>query len=158
MTRKYVILIVTAVPVVLMDQLAKWYVTISLSLHETIPVIEGFFSITSIRNPGAAFGFLAGMPPLFRTVFFLGLSTGAIVVIVMFIRFHATKNNLLVCALSLILGGAVGNMIDRIRLGEVIDFIDLFAGSYHWPAFNIADSSITVGAVILIWDMMRKKQ
>lgn len=156
--RKYIILIVTAVSVILTDQLSKWYITVSLSLHETIPVIEGFFSITSIRNPGAAFGFLSGMPPFFRAVFFLGLSAGAIVVIFLFIRFHTKKNDVLVCALSLIFGGAVGNMIDRIRLGEVIDFIDLSAGPYHWPAFNIADSVITVGAVILLWDMIRKER
>jgi signal peptidase II len=128
-----------------------------MSLHDSISVVKGLFSITYVRNPGAAFGFLAGASPMFRYIFFLTVTIAAIGLIFYYIQKSATNNRLLVFSLSLILAGAVGNLIDRLRFEEVIDFLDVYVGSYHWPAFNIADSAISMGAVFLIIEMIRKR-
>jgi signal peptidase II len=128
-----------------------------MSLHDSISVVKGLFSITYVRNPGAAFGFLAEASPMFRYIFFLTVTIAAIGLIFYYIQKSATNNRLLVFSLSLILAGAVGNLIDRLRFEEVIDFLDVYVGSYHWPAFNIADSAIFMGAVFLIIEMIRKR-
>ncbi len=127
-----------------------------MRLHETIPVIQGLFSITYVRNPGAAFGFLADASPLFRSIFFVAVTVLAIILVVHYIWKSRAEEPFLTFALSLILSGAVGNLIDRVRFGEVIDFLDVYIGSYHWPAFNVADSAISVGAVILFIELTRR--
>ncbi len=155
--RKYTIFTLTLFIVLLMDQLTKFFINSSFALYESLSVIPGLFNITSIRNPGAAFGFLADADPSFRSVFFLAVSVVAISAIVFVIWKLKADELLSTFGLSLILGGAVGNLIDRIRLGEVIDFLDFHLGLYHWPAFNIADSAISIGAVLLILEIIRKK-
>ena len=146
----------TTALVILFDQISKVYIDSSMHLHDSFPVIQGFFSITYIRNPGAAFGFLAGASPLFRYIFFVAITVTAIVLILHYIRKSKAEEVCLTLSLSLILSGAVGNLIDRIRFGEVIDFLDVYIGSYHWPAFNVADSAISVGAVILFIELIKR--
>src|SRR6266496_1074631 len=131
------LLIVSAV--IALDQLTKWQITRMMRLHESLPVIPGLFSITYIRNSGAAFGILAGSHAGFRLLFF-GLTTV-----------------LALALLAAIFGGAVGNLIDRIRSGEVIDFLDFSLMGHHWPAFNVADAAITVGVGFLIMHFFRHK-
>lgn len=142
--------------ILLLDQISKLLVTSSMALHESIEVLPGFLSITYVRNPGAAFGFLADAPPFFRYVFFVAVTAAAIVLILQYVRKTSANEPALIFSLSLIFGGAVGNLVDRVRYGEVIDFLDAYIGSHHWPAFNAADSAITVGAVILMMELIRR--
>ena len=146
----------TAALVLLFDQATKIHIDASMPLHDSFSIIPGFFSITHVRNPGAAFGFLAGASPLFRNIFFVSVTVAAILLILHYVRTSKAEERFLTLSLSLILSGAVGNLIDRIRLGEVIDFLDVYIGSHHWPAFNVADSAISVGAVILFVEMIRR--
>jgi signal peptidase II len=149
-------LFVTTVLVILvLDQITKVYIDTHMTLHESIPVIQGFFNITYVRNPGAAFGILSDATPFIRALFLIGVSTFAAGLIIYYIVRMKTEDILLVYGMSLIMGGAVGNLIDRIRLGEVIDFLDVFISTYHWPAFNVADSAVTVGAVILFYKLIK---
>jgi signal peptidase II len=156
LNKKYILLGVTTGLILLLDQITKFYVDSSMRLHESIPVIQGLFSITHVRNPGAAFGFLADASPLFRSIFFVAVTVLAIILVVHYIWKSRAEEPRLTFALSLILSGAVGNLIDRVRLGEVIDFLDVYIGSTHWPAFNVADSAISVGAVILFIEITRR--
>jgi len=156
--RNYTLFFIPLIVIVGLDQFTKWYVSSVMSLHESYPVIDGLFSITYVRNPGAAFGFLANAAPLFRSVFLIAVSTAAILMILYYLARNRAAGTVLICALSLIVGGAAGNLIDRVMLGSVIDFLDLYAGSWHWPAFNVADSAISVGAVLLIIELFRKRR
>ena len=136
--------------VVLLDQATKLLVLAKMPLYHSIPVIEGFFNLTHIRNPGGAFGFMAAGSQGVRNLLFIGVSIVAMGLIVYFYRSTPKTYPYLASALSLIFGGAVGNLIDRLRFGEVVDFLDVYVGAYHWPAFNVADSAITVGITIFI--------
>jgi len=156
--KNYGVFFITLVLVAGLDQLSKWYISSVMSLHASYPVIDGFFNITYVRNPGAAFGFLANAAPLFRSGFLIVVSAAAIVMILYYLARNRSGGVLLTGALSLITGGAAGNLIDRIRFGTVIDFLDVYIGSYHWPAFNVADSAISIGAVLLVIEMLRKRR
>lgn len=136
--------------VVVLDQITKQLVLAKLPLHHTISVLPGFFNLTHIRNPGGAFGFLATGSQNLRNLIFVGASTVAIGLIVYFYRNTPRTFPYLASALAMIFGGAVGNLIDRLRFGEVVDFLDVYVGAYHWPAFNVADSAITIGITIFI--------
>jgi len=149
MQGKYLFLIFVCGGVLILDQITKWIVYAHLSLHEWIPV-SSFLSITFVMNKGAAFGFLSTAPDGFRAFFFIVLSIVAMGVILFLYLKIEGRHVLKRLSFSLILGGASGNMIDRVRFGEVVDFIDLHIGRYHWPAFNIADSAITIGVAILV--------
>ncbi len=153
---KYYLLIIIAASVLILDQLTKLYIVSRFSLYESVTILENFFHITYIMNPGAAFGIFAGRAASFRIPFFLTLSVVASVGIILF--YSAIEDRLVEVALSLILGGALGNMIDRARLGEVIDFIDVHWYNNHWPAFNVADSAITIGVGLLLLDMFLKEK
>jgi signal peptidase II len=138
------------VAVVAIDQLTKWCVRQTLELHEPIPVIDGLFNLTYVRNPGAAFGLLSGLPPALRGPLFIIVSLGALIVLgVILAGLHPGQRGLRI-AIAAVLGGAVGNLIDRVVEGEVIDFLDVHWRGYHWPAFNVADSCISVGVVVLL--------
>ena len=141
--------------VTLLDFITKAYISSTMFLHESFVVIGGFLNITYVRNPGAAFSFLADAPPVFRFVFFVTVTVLAIILVLTYIARSKIEEPFMTFALSLILSGAVGNLIDRVRFGEVVDFIDVYIGSHHWPAFNVADSAISVGAVILLLEMLR---
>lgn len=136
--------------VIFLDQLTKLHIMQTMRLHESIPIVPNLFSLTYIRNPGAAFGLLAGSSNAFRMVFF-GLTSIFALVLLCTILFRMPERDW-VGRLSVagILGGAIGNLIDRLRYGEVIDFLDVYVENYHWPAFNVADSAITVGVIFLI--------
>lgn len=131
------------------DQATKALVQRSMTLHDSIPIGPSV-NLTYTRNPGAAFSLLADADPTFRGWFFLVVSAVALTLVTLFLRRVERGDWWTLSALSLILGGAIGNLIDRVRLGEVIDFIDLYVGRYHWPVFNLADSGITIGMLILL--------
>ncbi|MGZ6236669.1 MAG: signal peptidase II [Syntrophales bacterium] len=156
MKKKYLILSATVVAVVFLDLITKAYIDSHMSLHESVVVIGGFLNITYVRNPGAAFSFLASASPGFRSVFFLAVTVLAIILVFYYIAKSKTEEPFMIFALSLILSGALGNFVDRVRLGEVIDFIDVHLGDYHWPAFNVADSAITVGAFIMLFALFKR--
>ncbi|MEK7829247.1 MAG: signal peptidase II [Deltaproteobacteria bacterium] len=153
--QKYKTLILIALTVVILDQFTKAVITNYFILHQSIEVTRGLFNITYIRNPGAAFGIFRGVSETFRTIFLTGISFAAMIII--FFVYRNTKGAASRIAFSLIAGGAVGNLIDRIRFGEVIDFLDFYIGRYHWPAFNVADSAITVGVFIAVLFLHRDK-
>jgi signal peptidase II len=136
--------------VVVLDQLTKLLVLAKMPLYHSITVIPGFFNLTHIRNPGGAFGFMAGGSHGLRNLLFIGVSAIAMGLIVYFYRSTPKTHPYLASALAMIFGGAVGNLIDRLRFNEVVDFLDLYLGAYHWPAFNVADSAISVGITIFI--------
>jgi signal peptidase II len=147
---KVVKLLMVSGTLIVLDQLSKMVILRTMPLYETIPVIPGFFNITHIHNPGGAFGFMASQGPEVRSFLFLAMSTLAAVVILFFYLRTPAAYSWLSTALLMIFGGAIGNMIDRYRFGEVVDFLDFYAGGYHWPAFNVADSAISVGMAILV--------
>jgi len=147
---RYLLLAAIAVSVIVLDQATKYWITQSMRLHESIPVVPNLFSFTYIRNPGAAFGLLAGSSNAFRTVFFGVTSFFALALLGTILVRLPRKDWIGQVSIAGILGGAIGNLIDRLRFGEVIDFLDVYLESYHWPAFNVADSAISVGVVCLI--------
>jgi signal peptidase II len=138
-----------------LDQLTKILVDTHLTYADRIPVIEGFFYLTHVRNPGAAFGLFADGDPVHRLTFFIGVSIVAILIILSFFRQIAPGDRLSALALGLILGGAGGNLIDRIFRGEVVDFLHFrLWGGYSWPDFNLADSFIVVGVGMLVLELL----
>ena len=160
MKKNLIIFILGAVVIVLLDQVTKIAIVNNFFLHESRPVIDGLFNIVYVMNPGAAFGFLAGASETFRYIFFIGITVLVIALIIYYIVKSTSQNIIYIISLTLIFGGAVGNLIDRIRFGSVVDFLDVYIGTAHWPAFNVADSSISIGAVLMIWGMIaqRKKE
>ncbi len=139
--------LVTVISLIL-DQLSKIYIDSSFVIGESHQVISNFFHITYVRNPGAAFGLLSDSA--IRIPFFLSISVIAVIAILWYVRKVAAEKQWQLVALGLILSGALGNFIDRARLGEVIDFLDVHWYNYHWPAFNVADSAICVGVAIML--------
>lgn len=139
-----------------LDQASKLYIHRTMQLYQSIPVIDGFFNIFYIRNRGAAFSFLSQAS--WRLPFFIAVSLIASVVILVAFGRLRDDQRLAQASLAMIFSGAVGNLIDRVRLGEVIDFLDLYWRSYHWPAFNVADSFICVGVALLALDMLREER
>jgi signal peptidase II len=133
------------------DQAVKALVQSQLAPGEVVPV-TGFFNLVLVFNTGAAFSFLAGASGWQRE-FFVTITVAAAVVIVVLLRRHA-RERLFSAGLTLIMGGAIGNLYDRLTLGKVVDFLDFHALGWHWPAFNVADSAITVGAALLILDTL----
>jgi signal peptidase II len=155
MTPKLRIFCVVATVGVVLDQVTKHLVETKLVFGDQIAVIEGFFYLTRVHNRGAAFGVLSNLPESIRLVFFVGVTLIALVVIVSFFRGLAPGDRLAAASLGLILGGALGNLCDRVRLGEVVDFLHfkLWQG-YAWPDFNVADSLIVVGVGLLILELI----
>lgn len=143
--------------IVLLDQLSKLIIDRTMPLNYSIPVIENLFSLTYIRNTGAAFGILAGSDAAFRLPILIVFSLLAIGFIGMMLRRLPESEKGLITALTFIMGGAIGNLIDRVVYGEVIDFLDFYWSQFHWPAFNFADSFITLGVVITSYYIIRSK-
>ncbi len=140
--------------VIVLDQISKLWVSQHFVYGEQLPVIDGFFSLVLAHNTGAAFSMLAHAGGLQRWLF-TAIAVGASVWIVRLLRQHASEK-LFVLALSLILGGALGNLIDRIAYGYVVDFLLFYWHPYYFPAFNLADSAITLGAILLFLDGFKK--
>ena len=142
------------VPLILaLDQVSKWVVARAMVEYQSIPVFGDFFRLTYIHNPGAAFGINVGSPPVH-----LLFSLVALGVLVWLFRTSPPGARLLRCSLCLVLGGALGNIIDRVRLGEVIDFFDFGLGQWRWPVFNVADSFVTIGIFLLVLTYGRHRE
>ena len=147
--KKYINAIVIILGVILIDQLSKLFIQRSMELGDSIKVIEDLFYITSHRNSGAAWGMLEGQMIFFyiMTVIVLGL--------LMYLFMYEAHSRLMQYGIALIIGGAIGNFIDRVLYQHVIDFIDVYIGSYDFPIFNIADSALTIGVILLFIHMMK---
>ena len=144
-------LILSAV-IIILDQVTKFYAVQHLILHESMYIYNGL-NFTLMYNTGAAFSFLSDAGGWQRW-FFIGISSLVSIIIIVWMYNALTKSRWLLFALSFILGGAIGNLWDRLTLGYVIDFIEVYYNDFYWPAFNLADSSITIGAIILILDTL----
>lgn len=142
----------------MLDQVTKLWIDSSMQLYQSEEIISGFFSLTYVRNTGAAFGFLAQTPEWFRQPFFFATTGIALLVLGLFLSRLDETEWLARVSIASILGGAIGNLIDRLRFGYVIDFLDVYWQGYHWPAFNVADSCITVGVIGLLWSSLASKQ
>jgi signal peptidase II len=152
MKPKYLILLAVSSIVLLLDQATKLYIDRAMDLHTSVTVVNNFFNITYLRNKGAAFSFLANFS--YRLPFFILISVVAVVVILVVFQRLRPDQRFTSVSLALIFSGALGNLIDRVRLGEVIDFLDAHWYDLHWPAFNVADSAICVGVALLAIDMI----
>jgi signal peptidase II len=137
------------------DQAAKWLVRASLELHEYRPIVAGVLSLSHVRNRGAAFGILSDADLPYQSAFFALLSVAALGAIAVYASRLPLAARLPQTALALILGGAIGNLIDRVRHGYVTDFVHVYWKQHVWPDFNVADSAISVGVALLILDMLR---
>ncbi len=142
-----------SIVVIVIDQITKYVVDTSMQLHQTIELMPSF-QLTYMRNQGAAFSFLSGAGGWQRW-FFIGLALIASVFITVWLRSLDRSQTREAVAWTLVLGGALGNLIDRVLYGYVIDFLDVFYGNWHWPAFNVADSAITLGVILLLLDSFR---
>jgi len=156
MRHKYKWVILISSSILIFDQLTKYLVEQEIRLYGIITVIPGFFNLTHVRNKGAAFSLLSTTSESFRSVFFLTVTIIALTVIILLIK--KTHERILIIAFSFIIGGALGNAVDRVRHGEVVDFIQWYYQSYYWPAFNVADSAITIAVVLLAVDVLFRKQ
>ncbi|MGB0908940.1 MAG: signal peptidase II [Nitrospirales bacterium] len=149
MGKRFTILAVISLAIIALDQVTKSYIVSKMYLHQSIPIIPEYFSLTYIRNPGAAFGILASSSSGFRMVFFLITSLFALgLLITIFVRLEPSDWWGQI-TISSIFGGAIGNLIDRLQFGEVVDFLDFYINGYHWPAFNVADMAISIGVCSL---------
>jgi signal peptidase II len=153
--RKFHFLI--AVLVVLLDRLSKWLVAGKITLHDSISVLPGFFRLTHVQNSGAAFGLFAESSSEWKVAILILFSILALAVVSALLWKNSHSMTVTGVGLALILGGAVGNLWDRLLTGRVVDFLDFYLGSYHWPAFNIADSAIVVGALLLVGEILFTK-
>jgi signal peptidase II len=146
-----------AASVFLLDRLTKWIINTHVSAQETLRVIPGFFNVVHAENPGVAFGLLADSTGAWRSFFLIGLSASVLIFITVLLwRPRAVAGDLLLrVGLACILGGALGNLYDRVVNGTVTDFVEVYTGSHYFPAFNVADSGISVGAGLLLLDMWR---
>jgi signal peptidase II len=136
--------------VIIADQFTKWWIMTAFDPLETRVIVPGFFNLTFITNTGAAFGMFAGEQTVWRQVFFVGVALLALVALFFAYKHLKDQGWYFVYAIGLIAGGAAGNVVDRFRYGAVVDFLDFYIKSYHWPAFNVADSAITVGVGLFL--------
>jgi signal peptidase II len=147
--------------VIVLDRLTKAWVEQSVSLFDVHAVIPGFFNIVHTQNTGMAFGLLAESSGAWRTIFLIGVAFGILLLVTISLWNLPAQlppgQKYIRLALALILGGAIGNLYDRIARGSVTDFLEFYVGEYHWPAFNVADSAITIGAALLLVDLLRSR-
>jgi signal peptidase II len=153
--RAYHLLI--AFGVVVLDRVAKWLVLKNIPLHESIAVIPGFFRLTHVQNRGAAFGLFAESPSQWRIAVLIAFSMVALVIVLALLWKNSHAMTSTGVGLALILGGALGNLWDRLFRGHVTDFLLFYVGPYQWPAFNVADSAIVMGAVLLVAEVLFSK-
>ncbi len=143
--------------IIVLDQLTKLLILQYLPLHSSLEIIPGFFNLVHVRNPGGAFSIFAGADSALRQGLFLVMTVFIVIVLLFAYRKLRPEDRWTRTSYALIVGGALGNLVDRLRFGEVIDFLDCYVGAYHWPAFNVADSAITVGALMLVVSLLRGK-
>jgi signal peptidase II len=147
-----------AFAVFLLDQLSKWVIKSRVSAFDTIHVIPGFFNIVHAENRGVAFGLLAASSGAVRGIVLVGVAAVVLIyVTVLLARGRTRENGMLTMALALVLGGAMGNLYDRLVRGTVTDFVEVYAGDHYFPAFNVADSAISIGGALLVLDMLRSR-
>jgi signal peptidase II len=145
--------------VVMLDRVSKLYIRSSYAPWDVTVVIPRIFNIVHAENPGAAFSMLASAPPLVRSVLLVGVSAMVMTVVgVMLLRLPKNTGAVISTSLALVFGGAFGNLWDRVFRGSVTDFIQVFIGSYEFPSFNVADSAITIGAALLVIDLLRTRK
>ncbi|HOL70158.1 MAG TPA: signal peptidase II [Bryobacteraceae bacterium] len=147
--------------VFLIDRITKMIVQRTMSVWDSFTVIPGFFDIIHTENPGAAFSMFASAQPEVRTFVLVGLSAAAVVLIGVLLwqaGGRMEESRIFRWGLALIMGGALGNLYDRVLNGKVTDFLDLYVNGYHWPAFNVADSAITIGAALVLLDMLQSSR
>ncbi len=144
--------------VLALDQATKVWVQSSIDLWKGVPVVPGFFNLVHVLNKGAAFGLLNDDDLDWQRWFFIAVSVAAVAVVLHLLRTERTRAPFLRVGLGLVLGGALGNLVDRVRTGLVVDFLDFHVGTYHWPAFNVADSAITVGVFALFVSLYRSRR
>ena len=142
--------LVTSALIVALDQWTKLWIERALEPHERLEVVPGFFNLVHVQNTGIAFGLFPAGRELGGTLVLTALGFVALAVVSVYFRRTSEREPLLLLSLSLVLGGAVGNLVDRILLRAVTDFLDVYVGAYHWPAFNVADSGVTVGIVLML--------
>jgi signal peptidase II len=147
--RKYHLIFWPAVVIVLLDQITKAAVLKYFQIHQSLPIINGLLNLVHVRNRGMAFGVMNRPHSGLSFYLLVGASLGALALLLFWVRKLKDEEMGILLGLSLVLGGAVGNLIDRVRFHEVIDFIDFYVGQYHWPAFNVADAAITVGTFLV---------
>ena len=140
--------------VVILDQVVKALVRPRLDLHDSITVIPGLFSLTRVHNTGAAFGLMNSIDFPFKAAVLALLQTAALIGLTVYVAMLAPHQRLTRLGLSFVIGGAIGNLIDRLRFGAVVDFLDVYWRGWHWPAFNVADSAISIGVVLLALQMI----
>jgi signal peptidase II len=148
--------LILSLVIILADAWTKWLVSSRIDLHESIPLIPDFLQLVHVRNTGAAFGIGANADSAIVPLLLNLGAIGVFFVVVAYAFRAAVTDRILQTGLHLILGGAIGNLIDRFRLHYVVDFVDVFVKSHHWPAFNVADSAICVGIALLFLDMRKK--
>jgi len=144
--------------VVVLDQITKWLVVKAMELHEYRSIVDGLLSLSHVQNRGAAFGILSDADLPYQAALFSTLSLVALFAIAVYAYRLPVESRRPQLALALVLGGAVGNLVDRVRLGYVVDFIHVYWRQHQWPDFNVADSAITVGVALLILDILRTPQ
>ena len=154
--RKYHIII--AGLVVIFDRLTKGLISQKIALKDSVDVIPGLFRLTHVQNEGAAFGLFSDSPSEFKITVLILFSVAALAVVSALLWKNGNAMNATAIALSLVFGGALGNLWDRVSSGRVIDFMDFYLGSHHWPAFNVADSAIVVGALLLLSEIFLAPQ
>lgn len=150
----------TGFGIFVLDRLTKWLIETRVDTWNTLVVIPGFFNIIHTRNPGAAFSLFAGADPAWRNALLFGISLAALA-LVAGLLWHgprAQHSRWMRLGLSLVLGGALGNICDRLLHGAVTDFLEFYLGPYRWPAFNLADSAITLGAALVLLDLWRARR
>lgn len=144
-----------SVAVLVLDQWTKWLVEVHLPHSVSHPVVPGLFNLTHVKNTGVAFGLFASHGADGGAWLLVAMGLVALAAVFLYFRLAPARNRLLLSSLALIVGGAVGNLLDRLASGAVTDFLDVYVGTYHWPAFNVADSAITVGIGLMILDSFR---
>lgn len=169
MKRKYIIALITVSLVLLIDQYTKWLVRMRMVENEGIPILPKFFSLQYLTNPGAAFGLFTRMDERFRGVFFLIVGAVAMTLVIYYLIMSDDRKIIFPISLALVMGGAMGNIIDRIRFGHVTDFLlveatflgngvvtllDRYLGGHYWPSFNVSDSTIVIGIFGMAIDLL----
>ncbi|HEX5759106.1 MAG TPA: signal peptidase II [Thermoanaerobaculia bacterium] len=146
--------LLVSLAVLVADQWTKWLVEVHLPPHAAHPLVPGFVSLTHIRNNGVAFGLFASDGAA-HTWLLTTLGVAALAAVLAYFWLASARDRLLLVALALVVGGALGNLIDRVASGAVTDFVDVYVGAHHWPAFNVADSAISIGIVLMALDSLR---
>ncbi len=151
-------LLLLSLAVLVFDQWSKWRIEATLPHHGSIPVIDGFLNLIHVRNTGVAFGLFAAEGAASSEAWLTVLGGIALVAVAAYFWQTSLADRTLLVALALVIGGAIGNLVDRIAAGAVTDWVDVYVGAHHWPAFNVADAAISIGISLMILDSLRPRR